>query len=269
MKSILWILAGMTLCYAGLCLLLYFFQDRLLFFPQKISEGYRQSLEKLFPGSEIQWKSREGEVLRGWWVKPEHWEKKPILLYFGGNAEEVSGNLGDNPLLQEASWVLVNYRGYGLSAGKPSAKSLKADALEIYDQVAKLPGVEPGRIFLFGRSLGAALALEVASHRPAAGLILVTPWDSLGALAKNHYPFFPVGWILKDPWDSVALAKKIRLPVLMLVGGRDSVIPPENSERLFQELPSQKQIQRISPAGHNDIQNYPEYWKAIQNFILR
>ena len=196
----------------------------------------------------------------------------PLVIYFGGNAEEVSWMLEDvgNPasgITPGIGWLLIDYRGYGGSGGAPSETALVADALAWYDHAARQPEVDRERIFAFGRSLGSGVAVQLAAQRALRAVVLVTPFDSLAAVAKRHYPYLPVGWMLKHRFESDARAASIDAPLLAVIAGSDQVIPPLHGERLLAAWRGPKREVRIAGADHNDIQDFDEYWKSIRAFI--
>src|SRR5262249_9766849 len=129
----------------------------------------------------------DGTHLRGWIVKGAA-SPAPVVIYFGGNAEEVSWTLSDRRWPREWTIIGLNYRGYGASEGKPGQAALQSDALAVYDAVALRDDVDRARIVVFGRSLGTAIAAHVAAERPGvAAAVLVSPYDSMIAIGKLHY----------------------------------------------------------------------------------
>ena len=191
-----------------------------------------------------------------------------LVLYFGGNAEEVSWMLDVvNAEARDVSWMLVDYRGYGQSGGSPSEKALVADALMLYDHAVTLPGIDAKRIYAFGRSLGSGVAVALAAERPLAALILVTPFDSLAAVAKRYYWYLPVDWMLKHRFDSIALAPGLETPLLALIAERDEVIPPVHAERLFDAWGGPKRKVVLAGASHNATDGHPGFWPAIRQFL--
>jgi pimeloyl-ACP methyl ester carboxylesterase len=193
-----------------------------------------------------------------------------LVLYFGGNAEEVSW------MLEEAqagapgvSWLLMDYRGYGQSAGSPSEAALVADALALYDHALALPGTDPKRLYAFGRSLGSGVAVALAAERPLAGLILATPFDSLAAVAKRYYWYLPVDWMLKHRFDSIERAPRLATPLLCLIAERDEVIPAEHGERLFAAWGGPKHKALLTGANHNGTDAHPLFWPSIRAFLER
>lgn len=193
----------------------------------------------------------------------------PLVLYFGGNAEEVSWMLEEIGNAPGVSWLLVDYRGYGLSEGSPGEAALVSDALQWFDHATTLSGVDPKRIFAFGRSLGSGVAVQLAAERPLAGVILSTPFDSLAAVAKRYYWYLPVDWMLKHRFDSMVLAPKLKAPLLCLVAERDEVIPAVHGERLFDAWGGAKRKIVLQEAGHNSTDAHPMFWPSIREFLVR
>ena len=206
----------------------------------------------------------DGVRIHAWHVR----SGVPLVLYFGGNAEEVSWMI-EEARAQAAgvSWLLLDYRGYGQSGGAPSEKALVADALMLYDHAATLPGVDPRRIYAFGRSLGSGVAVALAAQRPLAGVILVSPFDSLAAVAKRYYWYLPVDWMLKHRFDSIARAPQLRSPLLCLVAERDEIIPPVHAERLYDAWGGAKRKVLLAGANHNSTDGAPQFWPAIRAFL--
>jgi len=196
----------------GLPLVVYLAQDALIFHRQPIAEGRRAEIAARHPTvADVFLDAPDGARIHAWHVK----SGAPLLLYFGGNAEEVSWMIEEaRAQAPQASWLLVDYRGYGQSGGAPSEKAMVSDALLLYDHATKLPGVDSKRIVAFGRSLGSGVAVALAAQRPLAGVILVSPFDSLAAVAKRYYWYLPVDWMLKHRFDSAALAPQMRTPQL-------------------------------------------------------
>jgi hypothetical protein len=241
------------------------FQDRLIFFPQPILGPEPRAR----PGLEsVEVAVADGARVRGWLVRtPTTPAPAPLVIYFGGNAEEVSWLVDAAPRLGGWSLLLVNYRGYGRSEGKPGQAALFADALALHDWARARVDVAPGRIVAMGRSLGSGVAVHLAAERPLAGVVLVTPFDSLTAVAQRHYPWLPVRWLLRHPFDSVARAPSIRAPMLCLAAGRDQVIPPVHAARLRDAWGGPHRWLELPVADHDNISAEPAYWSAIAEFL--
>jgi len=250
----------------GLPLVVYLAQDALIFYRQPLSETRRAEVARRFPlAQEVFIQATDGTRLHAWYFKAAG----PLALYFGGNAEEVSWMLEETANAPRVSWLLVDYRGYGLSEGAPGETALVSDALQWFDHATTLPGVDPKRIFAFGRSLGSGVAVALAAQRPLAGLILATPYDSLAAVAKRYYWYLPVDLLLKHRFDSIALAPALRQPLLCLIAERDEVIPPAHGERLFAAWGGTKRKVVLQEAGHNSTDAHPMFWPSIREFLAQ
>lgn len=236
-------------------------QDRLIFHPQPLEEARRAGIAHRFP--EIQEVSIEDQAVR---LHAWHIPGDPLVLYFGGNAEEVSWMIEEaKEKTPGVGWLLTSYRGYGASEGAPSEKAIFADALRWYDHVAKTQ--RPSRVVAFGRSLGSGPAVYLASQRELASVILVSPYDSLVQVAKRYYPVLPVGVMLRHRFDSVSRAPAIRAPLLCLVATHDEVIPPAHSKRLFDAWGGRRQWVDIVGAGHNGMDGADGFWQSIRRFL--
>ena len=249
----------------GLPLFVWLAQDRLIFYRQPMAEAQRSAVEQRFPAARSVFHSAaDGTRLHAWHVPGQG----PLLIYFGGNAEEVSWMLeraGETP---GAGWLLVDYRGYGSSAGTPSEKTLVADALVWFDLATALPGVDKERILAFGRSLGSGVAVQLAAQRPVRALILVAPYDSLAAVARHYYWYLPVDWMLRHRFDSDLLAPGLKQPLLALIAERDEVIPPAHAEALFKAWGGPKRRVLLAGAGHNSTDTHPLFWDEVRRFII-
>ena len=254
--------------FVGLCAVLYLLQEQLIFFRPPLADADRHALQLLPGTTEIRIAAHDGTRLHGWLRHTAGGaQTHGLVIYFGGNAEEVSGQMHDAPMLAPWSVAAFNYRGYGLSEGRPSEEALTADALVIYDLLAKRDDIDAERIVVFGRSLGGGVAVHLAASRPVRAAMLVSPFDSLRSIARKQYPFVPVSLLLKHPFDSLALAPGIEAPLLVMAGENDGLIPPESSQRLHDAWAGPKQWTLVPEADHNDIHTHPEYWPAMRAFL--
>jgi hypothetical protein len=240
----------------------WFSQESLLFFPQPVASTAHLPAR----ASPLEIIAADGTHLRGWIVRGAG-VPAATVMYFGGNAEEVSWTISDARWPRDWTIVGVNYRGYGTSEGKPGEPELTADALAIYDAITKRDDVDPHRIVVFGRSLGTAIAAHLAARRLVAGAILVSPYDSMTAIGKLHYPWLPVSLLLRHRFDAVPDAKQNNMPMLAIVGGADSIIPPERSRALFDAWAGPKTWQLVPRAGHNDLGNDAIFWEGVARFL--
>jgi hypothetical protein len=240
----------------------WFAQDRLIFFPQPVVAAAdlpdeAKPLEIVAP---------DGTRLRGW-MRRGSATPAPVVLYFGGNAEEVSGTLVDPRWPRDWTIVAVNYRGYGTSEGAPGEAALVADAQVIFDAVAARPDVDARRIVAFGRSLGTGVAVKLGAARPLAGVILVSPFDSLTALGRTHYPWLPVSLLLRHRFESDADARRIHAPLLAIVADGDSIIPRERSQALYDAWSGPKSWLVVAGTDHNTLSLPDAFWTGVAAFL--
>lgn len=195
MKSLLTV--GLV-AYLLLCAVLYFSQDRLLFFRAWAAEEAQANLREMPGVEELRLQLPEGPTLHGWLrpgTKPEH----GLLLYFGGNAQEISRwMVYASKRYRRWSVVSFNYRGFGHSE-HPGEAAFVADALRIYDTLMTRTDIRTGPVVLMGLSMGTSVAVQLAAQRPVDGMILISPFDSIRTIAKERYPFAPVDWLLRHP----------------------------------------------------------------------
>jgi len=257
--SILKIALGIAI---GVPLFMWLFQDWMLFFPRPLDSrpAPRPNVE------EVSIVAADGVKLRGWLVKGDG-APAPLVIYFGGNAEEVSWLVDPADHFTGWSLLLVNFRGYGESEGKPGEKELLEDGLVIHDYAKGRSEVNSERIVAMGRSLGSGIAVHLAAHRPLRAVILVSPYDSIVEVAKRHYPFLPVSLMLRHRFDSIALAPRIEAPLLCLVATGDRVIPAAHSRALFEAWRGTKTWHEVPRADHDSIFGEPEYWRSIADFL--
>jgi hypothetical protein len=246
----------------GVTLAAYFMQDKLIFQPRPLTEPERKAVAaRHAAAAEVFLDAADGTRLHAWHVKAAN--EAPLVLYFGGNAEEVSWMLDEIARRPTgAAWLLIDYRGYGASGGAPSERALVQDAVAWYDAFSR----ENERIFAFGRSLGSGVAVRLAAERRLAGVVLVTPFDSLVQVAHRYYPFLPVSLLLKHRFDSLELAPRLEAPLLCLAAQDDEVIPVEHARRLYEAWGGAKRWVELH-GGHNATDRHPAYWPSIRAFL--
>lgn len=237
-------------------------QDRLIFFPQPIATAAHLPAE----ATALEIVAADGTRLRGW-IRQATSAPAPVVLYFGGNAEEVSWTLADRRWPGDWAIVAVNYRGYGTSEGAPGEVALVADALAIHDAIAARSDVDARRIVAFGRSLGTGVAVKLAAARPLAGAILVSPFDSLVELGRTHYPFLPVSWLLKHRFDVTADAPRVQVPLLAMVADHDSIVPRARSRALYDAWGGPKSWVVVPAADHNTLSGPDAFWAEVSRFL--
>ncbi|WP_022667117.1 alpha/beta hydrolase [Desulfospira joergensenii] len=245
---------------------LYLFSRKLLYFPAPLEPGRLDHIRSSLKGvEEISIPVAQGVILHGWFINKDL-EHLPVIFYFGGNAEEVSLNLEEYSANLNANVILVNYRGYGKSTGRPKEKDLKADALAVYDAMARQFPLTPSAVIAWGRSLGSSMACFLALERNLGGLILTCPFDSIENVAASYYPAWLVRLVLRDRHRTTDYSGKIQSNTLVLVAGRDEVIPAKNTLALFDSLGCEKERVVMEKAGHNTISDFKEYFESVNRF---
>ena len=244
-----------------ICALLYFSQERSIFYPRPNDAQLRE----LYAAQRIEIETADAK-LEGWWIENAQAKTPAVILYFGGNAEDVLYTARTAPLIDARTIVVVNYRGYGGTPGKPGQKALYDDGLAIYDYTLNR-GVPAEHIVVMGRSLGSGVASMLAGARPVRAAILITPYDSLAAVASTHYPFLPVRLLMRHPFPSYEWAARTRTPALILAAERDNVVPARHAQKLFEVWAGPKQIHVLAQTGHNDIETHADYYRLINEFL--
>ena len=250
-----------AMAYAGLCALLYVRQESSIFYPGPNDAQLRRDLE---PGRvEI---STEGATLEGWWVENRDAPNDIAILYFGGNAEDVLYTASTVSKFNARRMLVTNYRGYGGSTGKPGQEALYKDGLATYEH-ALSKGVRADQIVVMGRSLGSGVASMLAGSRRVRAAILITPFDSMAEVAAGHYPYIPVRLLLRHPFPSTEWARKAQAPALLLAADRDTIIPRSHAKRLAEAWGGDTHVQVLPNTGHNDIEQNPDYYRFINEFL--
>ncbi|GJM09882.1 MAG: alpha/beta hydrolase [Lysobacteraceae bacterium] len=251
MKWVWAVVAFVAIAYLLVCASLYLSQRSLLYYPTPERQAVTADSIEL---------AVDGETLKVWRIG----NGDEAVLYFGGNAEDVSLNIEQlRWTLPHHTLYLVNYRGYGGSTGTPSEPTLLGDALLVADYVLE----RHASLSVIGRSLGSGVAMHIAAERPVSSLILVTPFDSIASVAAGIWPWLPIDWLVTERYDSYARAADVSAQVLVVAAGRDEVIPRRHTDRLMTALPLGTQRLNIDQANHNDLSHYPDYWIAIGTFI--
>lgn len=252
MKLFFRLIRSILFIYLSVALFLFVYQRQLLYYPtEEVEHSY----------DVIQYSNNDAVIK----VIVLNKGKDDAILYFGGNGEAVIANANYfNRALPDYTIYLVNYRGYGGSTGKPTEANLYSDAEYIYDQVIS----EHKSLSVIGRSLGTGVATYLASIRNINRLILITPFDSILAIAQKQYPVFPISLLLRDNYDSLSRVKSINTKTFVLLAEHDVVIPLENSQRLIDAFPmSQITVEMIKGVGHNSISNKREYYDLLRRFM--
>jgi fermentation-respiration switch protein FrsA (DUF1100 family) len=251
------VLRAIGILAAGLVLLLgliWYFQRRLIYFPQDSDTPPAGAV--IAGAEEISFGTADGLTLRGWFVPARGAASGATVLIFNGNA----GNRAARAPLAKAlsdrghAVMLFDYRGFGGNPGRPAEKGLSADARGARVWLERRHDVDPGRIVLFGESLGAAVALASAVEQMPAGLVLRSPFTSMTDVGRQHYTWLPVGWLLADRYPSLQRVPGLRCPLLVFAGERDRIVPAAQSRALFDAAPAGRKRFVALAGGHNDLE---------------
>lgn len=214
-------------------------------------------------------KSVDGETLAGIHIEPEGPSRnQTLILGFGGNAwngQDVAEYL--HGLFPGDDVVAFHYRGYAPSTGQPSSRALIADAPLVYDLAVERS--EPRQVIAVGMSIGSGIAAELARKRKLDGIILVTPFDSLKAVAQAMYPWVPIGPFFEHEIDGAGALEKVRTPVAIIAASRDEIVPKERTEALIRRVPNLVFSRTIAGSGHNDIYARSDFQEAMHEALKR
>lgn len=254
------------LLYVAVLALVFAFQTRLIF-----PAGAVGGAGPLPPGAErLTFDTPGGERLAGVHFPPTARSAGPrtLILGFAGNAwnaEAAAAYL--HQIYPQHDLVAFHYRGYRPSTGSPSARALVEDAALVHDHAAAR--IRPDRIVAVGFSIGSGAAASLAGRRPIAGLILVTPFDSLRAVARGHYPWLPVGLLFRHELRPATWLTEAAVPTALIAAERDTIIPPPRAEALRRAVANLVFDRIVAGAGHNDIYDRPEFRAAMREALER
>jgi len=248
-------------------MILEFSEKGIVFFPDPHLVGTPQDMGLEY--EDVWFEAAGGIQLHGWWVPKAG---APVLVWFHGNAGNISHRLENIQLLHDLVGVQVfifDYREYGRSQGRISREGTFTDAAAAYRYVAETRKVPAEDIVLFGRSLGTALATDLAVKHPCRALILESAFTNSSDMAKMLAPFL-FDWRPRVPYDNLGKIDKVKVPVLIIHGEDDEIIPVEMGRRVFAAANSPKDLYLIPGAHHNDtyVVGGAAYFNRLKGFIL-
>ena len=264
--SVLYVALGLIAVYAVIVTAMYVGQTWLLF-PTALARIARVQLPSSTQHLEV--RTPDGESLKGIRTpsREEAAQNAPTLLGFGGNAWNAKTTaLTLHRLFPDRDIVAFHYRGYAPSTGRPSAEALMSDSLAIFDSLRQGRIEEP--IVAVGFSIGSGVAAYLARHRPVAGLVLVTPFDSLEALALDLYWWAPVGLLFRHRMRTIEFVRDSLVPTALIAAVRDKVVPARRSAPLRAAIKNLV-FERDIDSGHNDIYDHPAFATAMREALTR
>ncbi|MBW6478174.1 MAG: alpha/beta hydrolase [Bacteroidales bacterium] len=241
----------------------YLFQSNFIFFPQPLT-GTVHTGEFT---EEVRITTDDDKVLHGWLCKSKTDGPQKLIIYFGGNAEEVSHMIPAASMFEDWAFLLINYPGYGKSEGRPGQKSFYKAALEIYDYAVARDDVYAENIVVMGRSIGSGSAVFLAHERDVKAVVLISPFESIRAVARSSMPFLPVNLILRHKFLSKKFASEINSPMIAFYGTADQIIPPSHTQKLAAFWKGPSRLVELQGYGHNDIFESKQMWEEINGFL--
>lgn len=265
-----------AIAYLAACLYLFLQQTRFIFFPSAAIEITPEFFNLRYQEVWLPVKTDSGKVERmhGWWI-PAAKANAKVLLYLHGNGVNIGANAAHAHRFHQMGFsvLLIDYRGYGLSEGNfPTETAVYQDAVAAWDYLVKQLQINPSQIFIYGHSLGGAIAIDLAVQHPeAAGLIVESSFTSIREIVDRQglYRIFPVDLLLHQRFDSISKVRSLQMPVLFIHGTADWQVPAVMSQQLYEAAPEPKQLVLIPGAGHNNTAEMAgyKYFQVVQNFV--
>lgn len=268
MRTVLKLLLFIALIYAGFCLVVWLMQARLVWFPGPPPS--RTPGDAGMAYEQVTLRTRDGVELSAWWLPTD--EPIGAVIVCHGNAGSIENRIPLALALQRAglSVLLFDYRGYGNSGGSISEEGSYLDAEAAWEHVVEVRGVEPSRLVVFGESLGGGVAVELATRREIAALILDSTFTSVPALGARVYRYLPIRLLARIHYDSLAKIGSLDCPLLSLHSPQDELVPIELGRELFEAANEPKQFIETS-GGHNDggLLHSPAAQAGLAAFVTR
>lgn len=253
MKPVLSYLYLVVGFYTLIATLLFVFQRSFLYLPDTASLDATAAISR-FGIEPITLTTSDGLPLRSWWHPGDNFHSRPVVMILHGNAGHAGYRFPKFAALMEAGFnvLFLEYRGYGGNPGNPTESGLKQDTAAAIRYLGD-QGFPTTQVVLYGESLGCGLAIDQASNKRFAAVVLEAPYTSIADVAQDHYWFLPARWLTRDRFDSLSKIKQINAPLLILHGNKDQVIDPEHGRRMFAAASEPKTAVFVPGAGHNDL----------------
>jgi pimeloyl-ACP methyl ester carboxylesterase len=252
--------------YLVLVVWVFLFQSRLIYFPYKKLVATPEDIGLIYES--VEFTTPDGTQLHGWFIP--HPDPRATVLFCHGNAGNISHRLDTARILQQLrlNTLLFDYRGYGHSRGLPSEQGTYQDVQAAWDFLTRQQGITPGRIVLFGRSLGGAIASWLATQVPAGGLIVESVFTSIPDLGTELYPFLPVRILSRFQYPTREHLRQTRLPVLIVHSQEDEIVPYRHAQALYEVAHSPKALLQIR-GGHNEgfVLSGASYLQGLDQFL--
>lgn len=262
------LLISLVGAYVAFGVVLFIFQHRLVYFPETKMVGNPHDIQLSYEA--IYFKTSDDVELFGWYVPASN--PRGTILFCHGNAGNISDRLDYLGIFQRLglSTFIFDYRGFGLSAGRPSEAGTYLDSEAAWDFLVNRKGISPKRLILYGESLGGAVAARLAAKEPAGALILASAFTTLPDLASRLYPLFPVRALSRFSYDTLASVRRVACPILVIHSPEDEVVPFSQGRELYNAASSPKDLLTIK-GDHNNgfILSGEIYTQGIDRFISK
>jgi uncharacterized protein len=258
----------LALIYVGFMLVVVWREPSLIYYPSRELDRTPADIGLRF--EDVWLDAADGAHINGWFIPAAPRATPFTILFFHGNAGNMSHRFEKMQMLRALSvdFFIVDYRGYGRSEGAPNEQGTYRDARAAYDYLVKTLNREPKTIIVYGESLGAAIAADLATKVPVGGVILEEPFTSAGDVGQKMFPFLPVRWLVRNKYDTVGKMAGLRAPLLILHSRQDEFFPLSHAERLLAAAPEPKRLVELR-GGHNDafLASEATYRGALQEFV--
>jgi len=266
LNFLLWIGLAALIVYGAFSALIFIFQSRLIYFPEKTVAVTPDAIGLAY--EHVNFTAADGARLSGWFIPSE--KHRAVLLFCHGNAGNISHRLESIHIFHSLglSVFIFDYRGYGSSEGKTTEQGTYRDAEAAWNYLINEKEYSPSEIITFGRSLGGAVAAWLAQNNTPMALILESTFTSAKDLGAEIFPFLPVRWLSRFSYDAVRYLRSVKSPVLIIHSRNDDIVPFKNGKRLFETANNPKEFLEIS-GSHNDgfIISGDRYIDGINSFI--
>jgi len=267
-RMLVMVAIGLSLGYLGLLAFVYVRQPKMLYYPTKQIEQTPAAIGLSF--DEVTFKTADGLTISAWYIPAP--DARAVLLFCHGNGGNISHRLDSIRIFHDLglSVLIFDYRGYGKSDGEPTEKGTYLDAEAAWNFLVNGKGVDPARMVIFGRSLGSAVATELATKKKAGALIIESGFTSIPDLGRKYYPYLPVGLMTRFHYASIDKVGRITLPKLFIHSPEDEVIPYEQGMKLFARAAEPKEFLKLR-GDHNEgfLQSGELYINGLNQFISK
>ena len=258
------ILLIVLIIIAVISIIFYFFQERFIFHPEKLSKDFIFQYENQ-EVEEYNIQLHDQVLINGLHFKAKN--SKGVVFYLKGNSRSIKGwgKFAVDFTLHGWDVIMMDYRGFGKSKGKRSQQAMKDDVQAIYNKIKE--NVDEKYIIVYGRSLGTGLATKIASVNNPRMLILACPYYSMSNNAKRYLPFIPLGLVMRYSMPTYKWMKYVKCPINIIHGTNDRIIPLKSSIRLSKINPNRTRLYPIIDGGHKNLHNFESYHRALKEIL--